>query len=233
MDEKEDKKMPTPPYVSFKTFLNLIQRLKTSGIPARIDRSVLGFYSGSAQAQVLTALKYLHLTSDHGIPTDKLTKLVGADETARPGVMKEIVSSCYPFLFKDGIDLKRITLNQLQELFEKAGATGGTNKKSIAFFMEAAKSGKIELSPHIGKIKGVSDRGSSPKSKKIKGEKSPDVLTQNGDLIQIPAQNLPWQKLVLLKYPTFDPSWSDEVRAKWFEGMKELMAQIKELSEDK
>jgi len=30
------------------------------------------------------------------------------------------------------------------------------------------------------------------------------------------AEPLTWRQLLLVKFPTFDPSWSEEVKAKWF-----------------
>ena len=50
------------------------------GIPTKIDRSVLASYSGAIQSHLFGTLKYLHLISQHGIPTDRLTKLVPQKE---------------------------------------------------------------------------------------------------------------------------------------------------------
>lgn len=45
----------TPPYVSFQTFLTLIEELKTNGLPPQIDRSVLRRFAGGVQSQLFLA----------------------------------------------------------------------------------------------------------------------------------------------------------------------------------
>lgn len=42
---------------------------------------------------------------------------------------------------------------------------------------------------------------------------------------------IPLDKLLLSKFPSFDPAWPDEVKIKWFDGFNELMAQFKKISE--
>ncbi len=36
---------------------------------------------------------------------------------------------------------------------------------------------------------------------------------------------MPWAQMLLSKFPSFDPNWSDEVKAKWFDGFHRLMRQ--------
>jgi hypothetical protein len=35
--------------------------------------------------------------------------------------------------------------------------------------------------------------------------------------------NIEWYKIVLDKFPTFDPSWPDDVKSKWFEAFNTLL----------
>lgn len=220
---KESEKKPIPPYVSFKTFQNFLDGLKV-GVPSRIDRSVMATLSGTIQSQLTVALKYLHLISENGIPTERLTKLVKSEGPEREQAKKDIVITSYSFLFKEGIKLESITLNHMQELFNTAGASGGTTQKCIAFFMALAKSANIKLSPHIkikpriGRPKGSK---ATPAKKKLKNN-IPEESTR-----QSQVEYVPMQQLLLAKFPSFDPSWEPEVQEKWFDGFNKLMEQVK------
>jgi len=35
-----------------------------------------------------------------------------------------------------------------------------------------------------------------------------------------------WDKMLLTKFPTFDPDWSDDVKLKWFTAFDELMRRV-------
>ena len=50
-----------PPYISFAQLENVLDRMRNEGVPARIDRSYLSTWSGSAQAQFLKAAASLGL----------------------------------------------------------------------------------------------------------------------------------------------------------------------------
>jgi hypothetical protein len=180
-DSKEEKKL-TPPYLSYRTFINFLEKLKV-GMPSRIDRSVMGSFSGAAQAQIFPALKYLHLINPDDTPTEKLTSLVSSEGTEKQKILKDMIIVAYPFLFKDGIDLKRMTASHLQELFDKAGASGATARKSITFFMAAAKNTGIELSPHL-KIRGAIRNSGKGKKTKIEKIERDDIEHEEREVSQ-------------------------------------------------
>ena len=218
-----------PPYLSFKTLLNFLDRLEKVGMPNRIDRSMMDSSSGMVQAQLLTTLKYLHLiTGNDGIPTETLGKLVSAKESDKKHRLKEVIVASYPFLFKDGFNLQSATSKEIQDKFDEAGASGGTTRKSVAFFMAAAKHTGIGLSPHIKKFKITGNRNSTPKVKKPASVKpnniQPDMVSSShGGKTDTSS----WQQLLLSKFPELDPAWPDDVKAKWFDGFKDLMGQFK------
>ena len=227
MIENADEKKPiNPPYLPYKTLVNFLERLKV-GVPARIDRSVMGSFSGAVQAALFTALKYLQLMNRDHIPTEKLSKLVHVEGEERKKLLREIISVSYPFLFKEGLDLKRITGHQLQELFANSGVSGGTVSKSMAFFMAAAKDAEIELSPHL-KIKSVGR--SSGKIRKIRQ----DRIDENNGSPYVEERNKPQSstleetQLWLSVFPKFDPSWSDEIKAKWFDAFRDLRKEFRQ-----
>jgi hypothetical protein len=228
MNETKREKKLAPPYVPYRTFDTVIQRLGGTGIPTRIDRSFLSSFSGSSQAQIFTALRYLAFIDEHGNPSPMLEKLVKSKEPEKQGILKEILTTSYPFLFKQDIDLSKITADHIKEFFEGAGTTGETTRKSIKFFMMIAKEAGIKLSPHLKKLRLRGPRKSGDKSKKTEEAKSTDQQQDEGESPSLPP-NKTLQDLLLSKFPTLDPSWSDEVKAKWFDSFNQLMTELKKL----
>lgn len=226
MVTKKELKKATPPYLPYKTFTNFLDRLKTNGIPARIDRSILGSFSGAIQNQLFAALKYLNLMNNDGNPTETLESLVKANEADKLLILKNMLVSSYPFLFREKNELGKITLNQLQERFIEAGASGDTTRKSVKFFLMAAKETGIDLSPYIKKSRIKGPRIGSGQKNKRKEEKQEEGNIGLSSDLQEKAVNPNWQ-LLLEKFPSFDPEWSDEVKAKWFEGFGRLMDELK------
>jgi hypothetical protein len=208
-----------PPYAPYRSFRNFIDSLK-QGIPARIDRSVMSSFSGALQSQLTTTLRYLGLTKESGHPTELLAKLVNSEGPERVKVMRDILVFSYPFLFGT-FDLKSATPRMLEEQFSEMGASGGTLDKCTNFFLAAAKDAGIETSHHFKIQRGPriqrrqrTNRGSEnpPNS-----DDSSTSLNDNG------GGDLSWSQMLLSKFPSFDPAWPDEVKAKWFDGFHRLM----------
>lgn len=210
-----------PPYVPYRSFINFIESLK-QGIPARIDRSMMPNMSGGLQSQLTHALRVLLLIGHTGQPTSTLSRLVNSEGAEHTKVMHEIVTTCYQFVFLN-IDIKTATPSLLEEQFARTGASGGTLDKCILFFLAAAKDGGVELSPHL---------------KRSRGPRVQRMRPRNGRTLEIAAMaddgsrindemgaEMPWKQMLLSKFPSFDPSWSAEVQAKWFDAFDKLMKQ--------
>ena len=72
--EKRQKRLP--PYVSYRTFYNFLERLQQH-MPSRIDRSYWGdLLSGSTGTQLMAALRFLNLIDINGKPTELVRPLV-------------------------------------------------------------------------------------------------------------------------------------------------------------
>ncbi len=133
-----------PPYISFTQLENVIDRMKNEGVPARIDRSYLVSWSGSAQAQFLKATASLGLRDEHGRPTDTLKRLV-SETDARPSIIGDILRAKYPEAIALGKDA---TQSQLDDVFrEYPGISGSTTRKAITFYLHAARFAGIPTSP--------------------------------------------------------------------------------------
>jgi hypothetical protein len=217
MDSRE--KSPAPPYIAYKTLRNFLDRFK-QGTPSRIDVSVMSSMSGAARSQVTTALKFLGLTDNSGVPTDTMNRLVKSQGDDWKKNLKEVLATTYPNLFRDGFSLQTTTAKHLREEFEKTSATGETLDRCIAFFTAAAKDAGIQLSPYL-------KEGRKPRvNGTVKSRKAPsahEADDRGGDDSDSRSETKTWEELLLDKFPTFDPSWPDEVKTKWFEGFDKLM----------
>ena len=76
MADKPENATPLPPYISYKTFTNFMDKMKNTTVPPRIDSSVLTNYAGSVARQLVLALKYMGLIQQSGATNDVLKKLV-------------------------------------------------------------------------------------------------------------------------------------------------------------
>jgi hypothetical protein len=230
--EENKHKILTPPYLSFNTFLDFIEGLSKDGVPHKIDRNgqALSSFSGTAQAQLLTTLKYFHLISARdGIPTEDLRNLVVTSAEGKKTMLRAMIISSYPFLFNDGFDLKSATSKDLQLCFEKAGAFGGTIRKCVAFFLAAAKHTGIELSQNIKRFKFTAIEQERETSRVIKTEEKGNVLYHQETLNPSQTPSLSSEQVWLNKFPNFDPSWPDDVKKSWFESFRELRKEFNKL----
>jgi len=133
-----------PPYISFAQLDNILDRMATEGVPARIDRSYLGSWSGSSQGHFLKAAQSLGLRDEHGRPTELLKQLVENKE-GRPEIIGGILREKYPEALRLGQDA---TQQQLDEVFREAyGLSGSTSRKAITFYLHATKFAGIPTSP--------------------------------------------------------------------------------------
>src|SRR5947209_7049600 len=104
----KNEKQVLPPYVSFRTILSLLDKLKADGIPQRLDRSYWGsFLSGGTGTQVISALRFLGLVDDDDRPTGHLEELVYLDD--RSQLVAAILRERFEPVFM-GIDLTRATM---------------------------------------------------------------------------------------------------------------------------
>lgn len=138
-----------PPYMSFATFWNFIADLAARPLPPRIDRSMMSTKSGTDQQNLTAALKALELIDDDQRVSPALTRLAASSEEERQAELAVIVRRFYPKQL--GVSEEFGTEQQLKESFtESFGIEGNdTRRKSIAFFLHAARTAGLELSPHF------------------------------------------------------------------------------------
>jgi len=212
----------SPPYISFAQFENVLERMRNEGVPARIDRSYLSSWSGSAQAQFLKATASLGLRDEHGRPTELLKQLVAQPEE-RPALIGALLNEKYPAVIALGDDA---TQQQLEEEFRKFDGIGGsTVRKAITFYLHAAKFAGIKTSPFFKAGRSTSS-GSSPRStSRVRAKPAPAPVGSNGGgggPSGISAGMHPAIQTMVQALPKFDsgpldkPEFSTPEREAWF-----------------
>ncbi len=216
---------PLPPYVSYRTFRNFIDGLQ-SGMPSRIDRSYWGDrYSGSSGTQLMTALRFLGLIDSSGMPTNRLMQLVSAKGAQRAELLKQISHSTFDFLANKSLDPQSATFSQLEEAFYDCyQVSGDVGRKCIKFFVSLESDAGIPLSSFILKRYRATR---SIRAKRRGNAVRVEARTNRNTAIPsakhtVQAQSA-WYEMVLAKFPTFDPSWSEEVKLRWFEAFDALL----------
>lgn len=211
-----------PPYVSYRTFRNFLTDLR-EGIPSRVDRSYWGTKtSGSTGIQLMTALKFLGLIDEDNRPTEKLVRIVKSEGREWQETIKGIIQNRYGFLF-ESLELERATPAELGEKFKQIGAEGDVGRKCIAFFLAAANDAGIPLSPYILKKTRATRAASRPKRSATRSSlQKAKGITVSETPVGFPGR-ITWEEMLLSKFPSFDPSWPDEVKARWFDAFDHLL----------
>jgi hypothetical protein len=221
VEERIRKRLP--PYVSYQTFRTFLTDL-VRGIPSRIDHSYWGNnLSGSTRTQLMSALLFLSLVDGNGMPTNRLKLLVAAKDVKRTDILKQTCNDAYNFVFQSTFDIQTGTYAQLQEMFHSTfQISSSVSRKCIKFFVAMASDAGIPLSPYITK----QTRTRSGTISKITAKKSLPRIGRNlpmaQDMEEVPGR-MTWDKLLLNKFPSFDPSWPDELKVKWFQAFDELL----------
>ena len=217
-------KKRSPPYVSYRSFLTLLDELRL-GVPSRMDRSYWGNkFSGSTGTQLMSALRFLNLVDGGGIPSPQLKDLVMARGVAKAEILKKISQQSFSFLLDESFEPDKATYAQLAETFHDTYQVDkDVARKCIKFFIELADDAGIPLSTFITKrsknSRMVQAVEKIPKKAGTRTNRNVAV-PQNTELI---PHSTTWKELLLNKFPSFDPNWPNEVQVKWFEAFDELL----------
>jgi hypothetical protein len=210
-----------PPYVSYRTFRNFIDRLQQR-LPSRIDRSYWGdILSGSTGTQLMAALRFLGLIDVNGKPTEQLKPLVSARGEPRAQLLRNVTTQAYGFVLKSTLDIESATYSQLQEVFHDAfQLTDDVSRKCVKFFIALSGDAGLPISPFITKrTRATTGARAMVKKGAIRTKRNalvPQIFSQIPD-------NDSWHNKLLDKFPTFDPSWNNDIKTKWFDAFEELL----------
>jgi len=229
-----------PPYVSYRTFHNFVERLHQQGTPQRIDRSYWSsILSGSTGPQLMAAMRFLDLVDANGKPTEQLKLLVPAEGERRAQLVRGITTAAFSFVLKSNLDLANATYAQLEEGFcSTYNLTDDVKRKCVKFFIAMAGDAGMTISPHIIRHTRSANNGSGTraitKKTSLKNDRSYSVpqikkIPQDKYIPQIAAE-LPENSAILIKlidkFPNFDPAWNDELKLKWIATFDELFKKV-------
>jgi hypothetical protein len=222
---KEDRHGALPPYVPYGTFRRFIQDMRknfSSTLPRRLDASSITLVSGALQWQIIHALRFLGMVDQTGLTTERFVRMAKA-ETAefKQALHEALVSSYSPLL--GNLDLAKATPREVRGKFVNSGATGETLRKCVAFFVAASKEAGLRVPPRIRPFAGSGRSGrkavrSSPQEMTVADpDQSNSTQPANGN---VPPD---WHEWLKEKFPDFDPTWSNELKAKWLEDFEQLI----------
>ncbi len=215
-----------PPYVSYRSFWNFLDRLQEA-IPARIDRSYWGDkFSGSTGAQLMRALRYLGLINDGGIPSPLLRSLVEARDFQRDELMAQIARASYSFFLNGPVDYRTATYAQFEDILHaNFQVNADVARKCIKFFIDFATDARIPVSPFVIKKNRKSKTAATARRTKNKSDDK-TVSASSVTEERLVPNGTGLDKMLINKFPNFDPAWSDEIKVKWFSAFDELLKRV-------
>jgi hypothetical protein len=219
-----------PPYVSYRTFRNFVDRLQQQKMPQRIDRSYWGdLLSGSTGTQLMAALRFLGLVDANGKPTEHLNSLVPARGDQRAQLLRIVATDAFGFVLKSNLDLESATYSQLVEAFHNTfQLTDDVSRKCVKFFIAMVDDAGMPISPYITRRTRSAHTISGTRTaakKTIPRTNRNAVVPQDIIVPHAVEESLNNASLLIKlidKFPNFDPSWNDELKLKWITTFDEL-----------
>ena len=230
----EVKKLPTPPYVAYKTLQNFLERF-SQGVPGRIERSLMGTMSGAVQSQITTTLKYLGFISDNNVPQDEMKRYVVAPADQQAKIMRAVLTQKYPFIFGDDFDFSSATGSMVRERFEEhTTATGETIDRCISFLKDAAQVAGMPVSQFLShKTKSASNglRKKAAPAAQRRSSAPPDPQEAQAETERSgpTAPPIAAQSSLLLwglfqRLPKPGTPWPKEERSKWTDALHNILS---------
>jgi len=188
-------------------------------MPSRIDRSVwVNKFSGSNGTQIMTAIKFFDLIDNEGIPNNDFKNLVSRDLELQKKIFRKLLYKYYEPIFD--LDLTKATRYQFREAFKSFDTKEGVLIKCEAFFIQASKYSNIVLSTHI--LARRHNVNNSTSYEKNKQKLSKNKVSEPIDLKVSLHKNINVVKIILDKYPDFDPNWLPDVQKAWIDSLTKL-----------
>ena len=229
--ETVEKKKAAPPYVAYKTLKNFLERFKQA-LPSRIDRGLMGSMSGAAQSQVVTAMRYLGMISESGLPTQLMRRYVTGEEAESKAALMEMLMAAYPFIFEtvdsDEFHISSATSQQLREVLEaNTTATGETLDRCIAFVKDAALDAGFKVSPYIlqkkGRTPGARKKTNALRKNERVSEKPMVQPSHASVAAPFPAQSSLLLSGLFQRLPKPGTVWARDQRERWVQTLNNVL----------
>ena len=211
---------PTPAYLPYATFLSALENLGTHGIPrtGKLDKTLWDNQSGAIQGQIVIAFRFMGLINEKNEVLPALEPLVKSKGEERKIMLRQLIEERYDSILK--LDLLTISTGQLEEAFRKYDVSGSTMERAVRFFVRACQDVGIPISKRVSdKVRVSSGQKRARRTNSVRREAAEEVIVPEPQ----PQPRRAWEEKLLEKFPAFDPTWQDDIKAKWFESFERLM----------
>jgi len=218
----EQAAKPTPIYVSYLTFTNLLDWLRDLGtLPSQFDRSFWGHkFSGSGGGQLMAGLRFLGLL-DGDTPQDRLETLALASDAERKELLTQLLRDVYGADFI--ASLPKTTPRLVNERLAALGTTDATHAKARSFFVNAAKAVGLSMPPQVAKQARNKPTVARRTPTKTKGDAAsaaevPDIKETGEEAIErqhLPAKLHPLVRTLLADLERDGGAWTARSRNRW------------------
>ncbi len=94
----DDPVVLKPGYVSWRTFITILDTLKADGVPQHLDSRVLDNLSGTVRSQLRLTFRFLGLIDENDKTQAMLENLANGDQEERKRIVKSLLKTSYGFL---------------------------------------------------------------------------------------------------------------------------------------
>jgi hypothetical protein len=183
--------------------------------------TALGAAEGNA-IRVQRALEFLGLIDDEGTLTESARRLRKAHDDEYPSTLAEILRSAYAPVFEIQPDPEAANDIELANAFRQFDPAGQRNNM-VRLFIALCQEAKLMPPP----APEASSRKPRIIAERRAGAGGPR-LSRTGGVVSHrhkPAGDSLMEQL-MSKFPEFNPEWSAEVQAKWFEAFDSLRSRL-------
>eukprot|EP01036_Dinobryon_divergens_P038121 gene38121-49986_t len=217
------------PYAPSAVILALVDRYRKKGLPTPISAETLARsgVSDSLIPRSLYALKVLDLIDESGKPTNVFEGLRLAPEAEYKSRLADWLSAAYIDAL-NFVDPATSDETQIRDAFRGYNPVGQQDRMVSLFIglfhaagviadgkrqrsKPSVKNGDMQRRPKAGLADDVS---AVQQNQKVGDQPAPP----QGSTAPLNIQHSEMAVRLLEKFPAFDPSWSAEIQAKWFEG---------------
>jgi hypothetical protein len=236
------------PYAPVSPVLEIVDRYRNRGLPTPISAEVLSRagVSDSLISRTLQTLKVLDLIEEDGTPTSTFEDLRKAPEGEYQTRLQEWLNHAYADVLRF-VDPATADETSLRDAFRSYKPVAQQPRMLTLFtglyaaagiVSDRAKAPRKRRSKMIASINGSSGPGSStrkpplPVREESKGGGGSGLGgnghgPSGGTAGSVNGGPGSFEKELLAKFPTFDPSWSEELKAEWFKGFQQFLAMTK------
>jgi hypothetical protein len=216
------------PYAPVNNVLGVVARFRERGLPETLtphELTRIGIPEGNT-SRTLQALRFLGLIDEEGHHTPAFSRLRIASTAEYPSTLAELLREAYSDIFRilDPAEANEIDLN---DAFRGYHPQAQRSRMVVLFLGLCREAGLLRGSPpeRVARApRTVTTGKNNGKTAPPRGEHSgPKDEGKRTDRPNLTLQTLTREQMLLDKFPTFDPAWSPEVQAKWFDAFDRLM----------